>query len=167
MSERDYLRDKAQNVLRMFGITAPPVDVERIAAELGFLVIPYDFPDDTAAVLFIEEGVKAIGVNRLHAHAQTRFSIAHELGHYLSGHEDFHHDSRLLVDRRTRRGGVQAQQEREADRFAAELLMPEVLLRADLAGAGGRIDAPALARRYGVTEQALWIQLIDLQAGMD
>jgi Zn-dependent peptidase ImmA (M78 family) len=85
------------------------------------------------------------------------------VGHYLSGHEDFHHESRLLVDRRARRSGLQAQQEREADRFAAELLMPARMLRADLEQAG-RIDAPALARRYDVTEQALWIQLVDVQA---
>lgn len=157
------MQEKVVNLLRMCGVTEPPVDVEHIARELGFLVLPYDFPDDTAAVLFIEEDVKAIGVNRLHAPAQIRFSIAHELGHYLSGHEDFHHDSRILVDRRPRHGGVQAHQEREADRFAAALLMPAAMLSADLAG-GRSVDAPRLAARYGVTEQALWIRLLDLQA---
>jgi len=49
------------------------------------------------------------------------------------------------------------------DRFAAALLMPAPMLRADMTRAG-KIDAPALARRYAVTEQALWIQLIDLRA---
>lgn len=156
-------RRAAHNLLSLFGVTEPPVDARRLAAELGFLVLPYDFPDDTAGVLFIEDGVKAIGVNRLHPPAQQVFSIAHELGHYLSGHEDFHHDSRLLVDRRARRGGAQAYQEREADAFAAELLMPSWMLQADLHSAQGRVDAAALAQRYGVTEQALWIRVLDLQ----
>jgi len=164
MNEATHIRRKAHSVLAMFGVTEPPVDVEHLAGELGFLVLPYDFPDDTAAVLFIEEGVKAIGVNRLHPPAQQRFSIAHELGHYLSGHEDFHHESRMLVDRRAGRGSIQAHLEREADLFAAELLMPEWMLRADLDRRGGHIDAPVLARRYGVTEQVLWIRTIDLHA---
>jgi Zn-dependent peptidase ImmA (M78 family) len=52
-------------------------------------------------------------------------------------------------------------QENEANEFAAELLMPESFLRADLPQYG--LDVPALAKRYRVSEQAMWIQLMDLE----
>jgi Zn-dependent peptidase ImmA (M78 family) len=53
----------------------------------------------------------------------------------------------------------QNRQETEANEFASELLMPEPFLRRDVADAG--LDVPALAKRYQVSEQAMWIQLID------
>lgn len=52
-------------------------------------------------------------------------------------------------------------QELEANEFAAELLLPATFLRRDVADYG--LDVPALAKRYDVSEQAMWIQLIDLK----
>ncbi len=56
-------RHRANQVLKMVGVTAPPVDVHGIAEFLGFTVIPFDFPDDVSGVTFIEGDVKSIGVN--------------------------------------------------------------------------------------------------------
>jgi Zn-dependent peptidase ImmA (M78 family) len=109
-------------------------------------------------VTFIEPGVKSIGVNSAQPPTRRRFSIAHEIGHYLHGHEDYD-ESKVLVEER--RGSLSAydRQEQEANEFAAELLMPLFLLRQDVRGA--EIDVPALGRRYQVSEQAMWIQLFD------
>lgn len=55
--------------------------------------------------------------------------------------------------------------EREANLFAMELLMPEHLLRADIAKMGG-VDISndvdginKLARRYGVTDQVMAVRI--------
>lgn len=159
-------RDRASNILEMYRITAPPVPVEDIAQELGFVVVPHDFPEDTSAVLLIRPEGKVIGVNQSHAPVRQRFSIAHELGHYLNGHEDYsHHESRperIQVDARYNMTDPEQRLEIEANEFAAELLMPTAMLKRDVAAAA-KLDAGDLAKRYSVSEQAMWIQLIDLK----
>lgn len=156
--------EKAQAILKMFAITEPPVDVKWIAKQLGFLVVDYKFAEDTSAVLFIHKGTKAIGVNRAHAPVRQRFSVAHELGHYLGGHEDFteHGEGeKIQVDGHFDPTDPQQRLEQEANQFAAELLMPEQIVKRELAKMG-TLDAPALARKFQVSEQAMWIQLIAL-----
>ncbi|MCH7699027.1 MAG: ImmA/IrrE family metallo-endopeptidase [Chloroflexi bacterium] len=148
----------------MFGVHEPPVDVHKIAEQLDFLVVPYDFPDETSAVLYIHEGVKSIGVNQRHAPVRQRFSIAHELGHYLSGHEDYTErgeGEKIQVDGRFDPSDPQQRLEQEANDFAAELLMPEAMVKEEMARMES-FDATILARRFDVSEQALWIRLVGL-----
>lgn len=153
-------RRRAQEVLKMVGAAEPPVDVDLVARTLGFDVLRFGFEEATSAVTFIEgDEIRTIGVNSDHAPTRQRFSVAHELGHYLNGHESYD-CSAIHVEDRPVWLDPQNRQETEANEFAAELLMPERWLRRDVAVHG--LDAPALARRYQVSEQAMWIQLIDL-----
>ena len=153
-------RQRAREVLKIMGVREPPVDIGSITKLLGFDVIPFEFPDHISAVTFIENDIKSIGVNAGHAPTRQRFSLAHELGHFLSGHESYDHEKTHVEDRPTFMGSHN-HQEIEANEFAAELLMPAELLRRDIAEYG--LDVPTLARRYDVSEQAMWIQLIDLK----
>lgn len=142
----------------MVDAAGPPVDVQAVAARLGFTIMEYDFPDSMSAVTFIEDGIKAIGVNRDHAPVRRRFSAAHELGHFLNGHEPVDHAA-THVDTRPSYFNPHNRQEREADEFAAELLMPLPWLKRDVGRLG--LNVTALAQLYEVSEQAMWIQLID------
>jgi len=160
MTASKSIREKAHAILQMMGVKEPPVDVNKVSERLGFRVIPFDFPDDTSAVLLIEGTVRSIGVNRRHAPVRQRFSAAHELGHYLSGHEDFSGEYHLKVEDRTLYEDPEYRQELEANEFAAELLMPNFMLKKDVQHIG--LDVPALAQKYKVSEQAMWIQLINL-----
>lgn len=153
-------RQRAHEVLLMAKVKEAPVPVEQIAELLDFSVLRFPFPDTTSGLTYIEHGVKSIGVNSNHAETRQRFSIAHELGHYLHGHEDYDHGKTHIEDRPTWMD-PQNRQEVEADEFAAELLMPEHFLRQDLATFG--LDVLALAGRYRVSEQAMWIQLVNLK----
>lgn len=154
-------REKAHNILAMFKITEPPVGVVVIAEGLGFKVVPYDFPETMSATIFIEGKIKAIGVNKNHPKVRQTFSIAHELGHYLSGHEDFSYEKKTFVDRDKRYLNPQHRNEEEANEFAAELLMPDFMLKKDVLE--NKLDIPSLAKKYKVSEQALTIQLINLK----
>ncbi len=86
-----------------------------------------------------------IGFNGNHPWCRRRFTIAHEIGHLLLGHactgrqDDGSHD------------------ETEANVFAAELLMPKIILKKDYKSSP---DIPTLARLYRVSDQALSIQLM-------
>ncbi len=158
-------RQRAKNILEMFGVKEPPIDVHSIAQELGFIILPHDFPEDTSAMLLIRKDAKVIGVNQNHAEVRQRFSIAHELGHYLGGHEDFTVEGReekIRADGHFDFTDPQHRREQEANEFAAELLMPEAMLKSDVATAGG-LHVPDFAKKYHVSEQAMWIQLIDLK----
>jgi len=146
----------------MFGAEAPPVDVFEIARYLGFTVLEYAFPESTSGLTYIEGEIKTIGVNSSHAQTRKRFSVAHELGHYLNGHESYEGGA-VGIDDRPSYLNPYNRQEQEANEFAAELLMPTDWIKADVADMGiAQLDAVRLARRYGVSEQAMWIQLLDL-----
>lgn len=69
----------------------------------------------------LEDVPKAvIFVNKNDGEQRKRFTIAHELGHFF-----LHEDNKLKVSYR----GGQSHEETEANRFAAELLMPEDLVK--------------------------------------
>jgi Zn-dependent peptidase ImmA (M78 family) len=101
--------------------------------------------------------------------AQQRFTIAHELGHFLL-HEGYtvHLDENLGALRINLRNSESARgedaDEKEANLFAAELLMPAAFLREDLRDKdldlladGAFIDK--LAKKYKVSSQALTFRL--------
>jgi Zn-dependent peptidase ImmA (M78 family) len=152
-------RKRAEQVLGAVGIIQPPVDVYRIAKFLGFEVYPFEFPDSTDGLTFIEDNIKTIGINSNHAPVRQRFSIGHELGHYLMGHENYDHGATYIEDRPSFMD-PQHRQEVEANEFSAQLLMPPTMLKRDVSEVG--LDSALLSKRYEVSEQAMWIQLIDL-----
>src|SRR5258708_26855569 len=118
-------RDKAESILRMAQIREAPIDIDKVALSLGFKVVRYPFPDKLKGRVLIKDGVKVIGVNENHPSTLQRYTIAHELGHYLNGHE--YHEKTFNNDE-TRFYEPYFQQEKEADMFAAELLMPKYIL---------------------------------------
>ena len=153
-------REKAQAIIQMYNIAEPPIDINYIARKLGFEVLPFDFPETISAVIKIKDLKKIIGVNKKHALTRQRFSIAHELGHYLSGHED-HDSENTFIDREKKYLNRSHRMEEEADEFAAELLMPEGMLKKDFTN--GEKNAATLSFKYQVSEQAMLIQLVNLK----
>ncbi len=153
-------RQKSITLLRSARILEAPVDVKKIASFLGFKVIEYPFPDKLKGVVRIRENqsIKVIGVNDKHPEYLQRYTIAHELGHYLNGHEHLENE---FIDDDTRYYDSHFQQEKDADRFAAELLMPKNFLEEDLKIIG--LDIEKLKEKYNVSEQALWIRLTSLR----
>jgi len=154
-------RVRAQAVLKMFHVRRAPVNVYAVAEGLGFEVHDYDFPESTSAAMVIEDDIRAIGVNRSFSIVRKRFSVAHELGHYLLGHGNFGDSKSTFEDGSYNYTDPQNRQESEANEFAAELLMPEPFLKKDFSE--GPPSVPQLAMKYQVSEQALWIQLFSLE----
>src|SRR3990167_6924616 len=140
-------REKAHNILSMYKIIEPPVDVRKISNLLGFKIILFDFPETLSAVIKIEGPKKIIAVNKNKPEVRQRFSIAHELGHYLSGHDNFSHGE-TFIDRDKKYLDPHHREEEEADEFAAELLMPEFMLKKDVTE--NKLDVSALVKKYNV-----------------
>jgi len=160
--------ERAIALLSRYKIKGPPVDVAEIALEEGARVVFQDLEAKVSGVLVQKDKTATIGINALHHPNRQRFSIAHELGHYL-----MHADrpavfvDEVLVHFRADPPDTADYREVEANSFAAALLMPSAWLKQDLAEKN--IDAlfgdrplEQLARRYEVSTLALSIRMVNL-----
>lgn len=104
-----------------------PVDPKRIAQSLGIEVHETWLDADTAGFIIRERGQSTqIFLNQADAPARRRFTLAHELGHFVQHRDD---DEIGFVDRRDEVSSSGTDPaEIWANRFAAELLMPGALL---------------------------------------
>lgn len=154
----------AARVLADSGAT-PPIDAAAVAKGLGITVVREDLPENVSGVLLAEKDPPIIAVSRADHSRRQRFSVAHELGHYLLHRSA----SSLFVDAnptffRDERSSQGADwQEIEANAFAAALLMPVEALRQYLREhpVDPLDDTPLgqLAKAFGVSTQAMAIRL--------
>lgn len=104
----------------LFDENNPQIDVEEIAKKLGFS-LSYTIMEESGK---LEDST--INVNLLDAEVRQRFTIAHEVGHFLL-HDPIDTMYRDVTLRRYE-NIVERIKERQANSFAAELLMPKRLL---------------------------------------
>lgn len=146
-------RDKAKKLLVDVGIIKPPVFMVAIVDQLkknyDLSIYPWNFSNNIDGIQTMEGRVVAIGYNQeQHPHRQ-RFTIAHEIGHLLLGH--------------TQKGGLgfdlesKKPEEIEANKFAAELLMPMEMLKFDVEK--NNLNVKEIATKYNVSEIAVWWRL--------
>ena len=64
-----------------------PIRVESVAQVLGVDIKYEPFSEDLSGILVKEPSRTVIGVNSSHAITRQRFTIAHELGHFILGHK--------------------------------------------------------------------------------
>lgn len=120
-------RRRAQSLLNELGIKRPPLDVNAIAKRIPTLekIEEVELDDEiSGALLPVEGGKWLIVVNSFHTTRRRRFTIAHELGHLLLHQYTAPHADRRMKLRDARSSEGSAQEEIEANQFAAELLMP-------------------------------------------
>jgi Zn-dependent peptidase ImmA (M78 family) len=152
------------------GALALPIDVEAIARRRGARVVYEPMARDLSGLLYRDGDTVVIGVNSIHAPVRQRFTIAHEVGHLVL------HDGRPVVldhvvrvnFRDPQSGTATNREEIDANRFAAELLMPRDLVldevrRSQDAGAPmGDQFVRDLAEGFGVSAAALTNRLMNL-----
>src|ERR1700730_2577866 len=158
-----------EELLDRYDITEAPVPVEQIAKAEGARIFYQSLEDDVSGFLYRDQTQTVIGVNTHHAPVRQNFTTAHELGHLL-----LHDQEQLHIDHAFRvrlRDGVSSQgtddDEREANFFAASLLMPRRFLEDDLQAEEyiNLLDddfLSDLASKYGVSTQALVNRLKNL-----
>lgn len=156
-----------EDLLATYNIAEAPVSVEKVAKARGARIFYKSLEDDVCGFLYRDEAQTVIGVNTHHAPVRQTFTMAHELGHLL-----LHDQEQLHIDHGFRfrlRDDVSSQgtdeAEREANLFAASLLMPQEFLEEDLEEDVDLLDDDSLsdlARKYGVSTQALVNRLKNL-----
>lgn len=158
-----------QDLLRDNGITEPPVNVELVAASLGIVLRRTPTKDEVSGFLLQQgSGPVMIGVNSLHHPNRQRFTIGHEIGHYVLHDFDKVHVDNFVVKLRSEASSTgDDKEEVEANRFAAELLIPSEMLSKELSelGVTDLLDDRAmqrLAKLFQVSVQAMSNRLISL-----
>ena len=164
------IEKRAKDLLAELECQRVPIPVDRIAAKLGIRLETTDLGDDVSGVLVITDGGSTIGCNVTHPPVRQRFTIAHEIGHFI-----LHRKSeRLFIDKKFAgvykrdRNSSSGEQKREieANRFAAALLMPADLVRhhfeASQFDLGDESALEELAQRFEVSTQAMSIRLSNL-----
>jgi Zn-dependent peptidase ImmA (M78 family) len=170
---RRKIRFLVKELLEHAGVHAPPVPVDDIARSHGLeLRLSREPASNISGFLFLGGEKPIVGINAEQHPNRQRFTIAHELGHFLLHGftpQDLYVDHSfkvLLRDDRSSDGTDET--EREANLFAAELLMPIDLLQKDLQD-WTQMDIEEdegflreLAQRYQVSQQAMMFRLANL-----
>ncbi|WP_299285338.1 ImmA/IrrE family metallo-endopeptidase [uncultured Tateyamaria sp.] len=139
---------------------SPPVQTVAIADDLGLKVwhVP-NWPDDLSGkiVKSADQGGSsgyAIYVNKGHHINRRRFTTAHEIAHFIL-HRRFIGDG--IVDDGLYRSRLSNAMEAQANKLAADILMPRVLLNQYIAS--GTTSVAALAEIFQVSESAMSIRV--------
>ena len=165
---RKQIGELTSDLLAKNQVTQAPVDVEKIAHALNMDVRKEWVKGDISGFLFRnrEEQKAIIGVNKRHHKNRQRFTIAHEIGHFLlhtgdKVHVDHGFEVRLRDDESSKGTDID---EKEANLFAAELLMPRAFVEKDLVETGA-VDLSdegvikKLAEKYAVSPHAFAFRL--------
>lgn len=163
----DSIKNILNKAVKMFKESGL-IDIIKLAREEGVSVQAVDGIENYDAKLEHDSEEKnfSITTNIQHPMSRIRFSVAHELAHYLLHRND------VVKSGKIHRGNsfeYDPQKEREANNFASEILMPQEVLH-DLLDEGGvglnQVVPPKLfneiADRLQVSKQALAIRLENL-----
>lgn len=158
------IRRIVKKILAENNVTSFPIPIEKILKKYNITLRYSIFEDKVSGLLYKKNDKDIISVNSLHPSVRQRFTIAHELGHFFLEHqaELFIDKGNLYRDNRSKEGNIQW--EKDANKFAAELLMPENFIRElieneDLEDAA---DLENLASIIDVSSQALTYRLANL-----
>lgn len=147
-------RNLARKLLKEAGLDSPPISLQKLG---HYLETKYslqlkgirDFSDKTSGATVTVNGGPTITFNKNHGWYRRRFTIAHEIGHYImkTGHNSI--ASALDTTDPT---------ESEANEFAAELLMPLQQFKKDCKNGLDSIDE--LVEKYQVSKEAAGWRLV-------
>jgi Zn-dependent peptidase ImmA (M78 family) len=137
-----------------------PVDPVRIAQSLGVKVLDTSLNDDVSGALVKERGADpSILLNANDSKNRKRFTCAHELGHFIRRAE--RPEQYEYVDYRdSRSSNGTVEEEKFANSFAANLLMPDFLVR-ELNKQG--LPDFRMAQKFGVSREAMHHRLDNLR----
>lgn len=149
--------------------------MELVALRLGLRVERTELGDGVSGVLVVQDGRGVIGVNESDSPVRQRFTIAHECGHFElhRGQMPVFIDKQFLKPmlaafRDGKSSSGEDLLERQANAFAATLLMPEHLVLDEVSRLRLDVEDDAavdeLSCRFEVSKQAMSFRLANLFA---
>lgn len=161
--------EAAREMLAKAALAGPPVGVEALGRRCGVTTTRASLDAAIAGALIVLDDGAVIAINEpppagrgqfdISRELTQRFFVAHQLGHYLLGHCDhvyLHFNSTIENGDPP---GYDWRHERDANDFAAELLMPATFVKI---AAGEEEFVEPLAERFRVSPLAMAYRLINL-----
>jgi Zn-dependent peptidase ImmA (M78 family) len=171
MSKQDY-ESKAEQTLRSTDTYRVPVAIDVVAHRLGLTMEAAGLGESASGMLIVEGGRGAICYNATHAPVRQRFTISHEIAHYILHVKKSSRTSRLFIDRGVtfRRDENSStgddKEEVEANQLGAALLMPRSLVHLEVKKHDLDLDDEdaiyLLAKRFHVSAAAMTHRLANL-----
>lgn len=134
-----------------------PVDIISLCKDLGLRVFRVQNWTQAMSGMIRKDAegeTFSIYVNATHSNTRQRFTIAHELAHWIL-HRELIGDG--VLDDGLYRSGLPVQIEVEANRFAADLLMPKSLVNREWQKQDN--DIVSMATLFDVSKAAMAIRL--------
>ena len=136
-----------------------PVDVRGLASALGLRCVEEFLPDDVSGKIACTLNNKCtITVNIRHSKARQRFTIAHEIAHFVL-HRDLIGDG-VVDNAMYRSNSLSDRIERQANSYAADILMPWPLVLAKYKQGVAPVD---MARMFEVSLAVAEIRIKELR----
>lgn len=148
----------ADTVLKNYWDGFLPVNIDVIANKLGIEVRSLAWDElHLSGKAALEDGVRTIYVNPTDSLVRQRFTKSHELAHHILNHvtidEPYFRDEKHVFN-----GDYTSIKERDANRLAAELLMPSYAITHAIDKEKIR-TVESLAVKFNVSEKAMYYRL--------
>lgn len=124
MADFEKARLEAEKIWEELCLTTPPLPIVEVAQSYGFKIVEVDFRDNPDVSGLLDLKSKTIYLNQNDTVQHKRFTIAHELGHWRLHLTVLEGDPDLGIYYRRPIGGETDEKEKEANCFAANLLVP-------------------------------------------
>lgn len=164
----ERIENITEDILQELNIKSPKsIKLEKIAKHFGVDIKGEVLDFDVSGLLVMKNSKSYIRYNILEPEQRRRFTIAHELGHYILHKEDkplFVDKNEKVLYRNLESSTGEIRKEREANAFAASLLMPKFMLNQVISNASDDIEdvISYLATEFNVSEQAMSFRLSNL-----
>jgi Zn-dependent peptidase ImmA (M78 family) len=135
---RHQITERVTQILSENYFDTPPVDMRKLLENYGIVIHERTFPlkhanisgfvtfadDDKTAPVFV--------INKSDSNDRKKFTLAHEFGHWILHKQELIDDPALSILYKSPLGSETTDQiEIEANQFAAQLLVPDAMLRAE------------------------------------
>ncbi|GAJ29615.1 MAG: ImmA/IrrE family metallo-endopeptidase [Acetobacter sp.] len=157
----DRVREDEAAIVRRFTAVFP-VKIGELANALGLKVVRAPLAPRISGLIQPSEDAPAgfeIRVNKFEVSERQRFTVAHEIAHYLLHRHDI---GSGVVDSIMYRSELTSRKETEANKLAADLVMPEKAVSAEIKRLGGKRNeemAEKLAAIFRVSVPAMKVRL--------
>lgn len=169
---KENLEVRAEKTLRATDTYRVPVAIDMVAQRLNLTMSAAPLGENVSGLLVVMGERGAIGYNSTHARVRQRFTISHEIAHYLL-HAKKSEKAQLFIDRyvafrrdETSSAGVD-HDEVEANQLGAALLMPKGLVQQEAQKHDLNLDddesISLLARKFQVSTSAMSNRLQNLR----
>jgi Zn-dependent peptidase ImmA (M78 family) len=148
----------AERLLDRVEVAVPPVDLLKVVALWPNLSVFEGDLEGEGYLLPVGELGAEILVNKSDKEERKRFTIAHELGHWVLGISLKRKTGHFSQPKNTHYAEI----ERWCDRFATNLLMPESMIKSYTSQEGGDDDIGSLTHGpsiFKVSEQAFFLRI--------